>query len=97
MTNKTPITSLVSALDAIPNDYISQMKVGDLRALLRLSIASETSSGLYRPLVDAPRLCNMSKGRFRFVKLHADEGRNLETFTLTEEGKQIITNISNAI
>lgn len=97
MTNKTPITCLASALEALPSECLSYLNVGDLRALLRLSMSTEVSGSHYRPITDAPRLCNMSKGRIRFVKLRADEDCNLETFTLTEEAKQLITNISNAI
>lgn len=97
MTSKTPIAQLASVLEAIPSEYASYLNVGDLRALVRLSIAPEAARSSYLPIVDSPRLCNMSKGRFRFVKLLANEERNLEAFSLTEEGLRLITSLSRGI
>lgn len=94
MLSLSALSSVASALEAVPPDYIHWLTVGDLRALVRLGIAQTTGQTTYRPIYDAPRLCGMSKGQHRFVKLLHGEDRMLETFILSPMGLNLLSSIA---
>lgn len=82
---------VVNMLEAIPSEMAGKMSVSDLLAVARLGFVTRTDgSQPYRPMVDAARLCRLSKGTHRLVKLNAAPDRSLEGFTLTKEGEAFV-------
>ncbi|MEE8663104.1 MAG: hypothetical protein SOH81_05925 [Acetobacter sp.] len=88
---------IVNILESVPHDLASKMSVSELRALVRLGFVTHIQEEQsYRPIVDAVRLCRLSKGTHRLVKLTTGPDQSLEGFKLTQEGHALLNGLKKS-
>ena len=97
MINPHKCLEIVNILESVPHDLASKMSVIELRALVRLGFVTHIQEEQsYRPIVDAVRLCRLSKGTHRLVKLTTGPDQSLEGFKLTQEGHTLLKALAGA-